>query len=179
MLKLVIPGTERFDEETETFSYTKDRILHLEHSLLSLSKWEAFYHVPFLTDKEKTPEQSLDYLRFMTITQNVEPEVFKTLPSSCLVQVQDYIRNPMTATTVSNLSKKGRRQIVTSEVIYGWMVALNIPFECEKWHLNRLLTLIQVCNAQNTPPKKMGKKEAMEQQRALNEARRAKLNTKG
>lgn len=179
MLKLVIPGSEAFDEETETFIYTKERTLHLEHSLVSLSKWEAVYQIPFLTEKQKTTKQTLDYIRFMTITQNVDPEIYKTLPSACLNKVEDYIRNPMTATTISNRNKKGGRQIITSEVIYGWMVVLHIPFECEKWHLNRLLTLIQVCNELNNPGKKMSKKELLERNRALNEARKVALNTRG
>lgn len=179
MLKLIIPGSESFDEETETFIYTKERTLHLEHSLVSLSKWEAVYQIPFLTEKQKTTEQTLDYIRFMTITQNVDPEIYKALPSSCLNKVEDYIRNPMTATTISNSNKKGGRQIITSEVIYGWMVVLHIPFECEKWHLNRLLTLIQVCSELNNPGKKMSKKELLERNRALNEARKVSLHTRG
>lgn len=179
MLRVVIPGSEAFDEETETFVYTKERTLHLEHSLVSLSKWEAAYQIPFLTEKRKTTKQTLDYIRFMTITQNVDPEVYKALPEACLTKIEDYIRNPMTATTINNRNKRGGRQIITSELIYGWMVVLNIPFECEKWHLNRLLTLIQVCNELNNPGKKMSKKELLERNKALNEARRASLHTRG
>lgn len=179
MLRVKIPAIEMYDESKEEFVYQKGQLLTLEHSLVSLSKWEQKWKVPFLLDKDKTVEQSAYYIQCMTITQNVDPSVYERLPANIIDTIKAYIEDPMTATTVKQPPRRGGRQIVTSEVIYGWMVALNIPFECEKWHLNRLLTLIQVCNAQNTPGKKMSPKEVMERNRALNEARKAQFNTKG
>ena len=116
----------------------------------------------------------------MTITQNVDPEVYNCLRNSDIDKVNSYIQAPMTATTfMEDKSGKGNREIITSELIYYWMIALNIPFECQKWHLNRLLTLIRVCNIKNTPPKKRSKRDIMNQNAALNAARRRKFNTSG
>lgn len=166
-------------EEFVTVPYQKSCDLNLEHSLISISKWESKWHVPFITS-EKSEEQTLDYIKCMTINQNVQDSVYGYLTAEDIKTISEYINNPMTATTVNNISEKRRsRQIVTSEVIYSWMVGLQIPFECEKWHLNRLTTLIEVCNANNTPPKKMSKDEVIARNKALNEARRAKYNTKG
>lgn len=180
MLRVKIPAVEFYDEQKEEFVNVHAAVeLNLEHSLLSLSKWEQKWKIPFLTDDEKTDEQSADYVQCMTLNENVDPSVYKHLPFNVIDQISSYINDPMTATTISQTKKSGGRRIITSEVIYGWMVALNIPFECERWHLNRLLMLIQVCNEQNTPAKKMSKKEIADQNRALNASRKAKLNSKG
>ena len=116
----------------------------------------------------------------MTITQNVKPEVYNHLTTGNIEEINKYIDAPMTATTFpEDKSGKRNREIITAEVIYYWMVALQIPFECQKWHLNKLITLIRVCNAKNTPPKKMSKREIMSRNAALNAARRKQLNSKG
>ena len=185
MLQITIPAvlSEQFDEEKNEFIYvpiTKEQTLQLEHSLVSLSKWESKWNKPFLSRKAKTEEEILDYVRCMTLTQNVKPEVYLCLSQENIIQINSYIDAPMTATTFSNeRSMKGGREIVTSELIYYWMIALNIPFECQKWHLNRLLTLIKVCNIKNTPPKKMSKRELMSRNARLNAARRQQMNTTG
>ena len=127
----------------------------------------------------KTLEQIIDYVRCMTITQNVKPEVYNRLTEDNLKAINDYIENPMTATTFSDINQRPSREIITSEIIYYWMVSFNIPFECQKWHLNKLLTLIKVCNIKNSPPKKMSRQEILSRNRALNEARKKNLNTKG
>ena len=180
MLRITIPATELFDEKTQRFIRTKQQTLQLEHSLVSLSKWESKWRKPFLSKNPMTVEESIDYIRCMTLTQNVDPNVYLAVTNDIMDQVSAYIEDPMTATWF-NEEKKGRgsREVVTSEVIYYWMVALQIPFECQKWHLNRLLTLVRVCNIKNAPPKKMSKKDAMSQQRALNAARRSSLHSKG
>lgn len=179
MLKIIVPGIEYYDERTNEFVYYKDQVLQLEHSLVSISKWESTWHKPFLSDKEKSPEEILDYVRCMTITQNVGPDVYLRLTEQNFLDINSYIENSMTATTFSNDKRSGGREIITSEIIYYWMISFNIPFECQKWHLNRLLTLIKVCNIKNNPPKKMSKTEMMNRNRALNAARKQQLNTKG
>lgn len=180
MLTITIPERELWDEERAEFVSVKEQTLQLEHSLVSLSKWESKWKKPFLTKEDKTPEETVDYIRCMTLTPNVKPEVYKCLTHDNVAKINNYISDPMTATTINmhGLSKGGK-EIVTSELVYYWMVALNIPFECQKWHLNRLITLIQVCNVKNTPPKKMSKRDIMSRNAALNAARRKKYNSKG
>lgn len=180
MLQIVIPGTEYWDEKNEEFITTKEQTLQLEHSLISLSKWESKWCKPFLSKTEKTAEETLDYIKCMTLTPNVDPEVYNRITRANVDEIQAYITAPMTATTFSNIrGGRGSGEQVTAELIYYWMVALNIPFECQKWHLNRLLTLIKVCNIKNQPSKKMGKKELMSRNAALNAARRKQFNTSG
>ena len=180
MLQITIPAVELWDERKQEFITTKEQTLQLEHSLVSLSKWESKWCKPFLTKQEKTFEETLDYIKCMTITQNVDPEVYNYLTNENIEEINNYINAPMTATYFSDdkMAKSSREQI-TAELIYYWMIALNIPFECQKWHLNRLLTLIKVCNIKNQPPKKRSKKEIMSRNAALNAARRKRLNTKG
>ena len=182
MLQITIPANEQWDEKREEFVTTKEQRLNLEHSLISLSKWESKWCKPFLSNKEKSHEEILDYIKCMTLTKNVNPEVYNSLTNENIKQVNDYITAPMTATTFSEngVRKKANNEILTSEVIYYAMTAYNIPFECcEKWHLNRLITLIRVCGIKNEPPKKMSKRSIMSQNAALNAARRKKFNTKG
>lgn len=179
MLQITIPKQELFNDKTQEFISTKETTIQLEHSLVSLSKWEAKWNVPFLGKGEKTIEQTLDYIKCMTITQNVNPLVYSCLTNKNIEDINNYIDAPMTATTFGQSNQPPNREIVTSEVIYYWMIALNIPMECQKWHLNRLLTLIRVCNIKNTPPKKMSRSEIINRNAALNAARRKKLNSKG
>ena len=187
MLRITIPAVkpvELYDENTEMFVMTKglkEQTLQLEHSLLSLSKWESKWCKPFLTNQEKTREETIDYIKCMTLTQNVDPEAYNYLTEENMKQIKEYIEAPMTATSFSDDKKaKGGREIVTAELIYYWMIALQIPFDpCQKWHINRLLTLVKVCNIKNAPPKKMSKREIMSQNAAINAARRQKLNSRG
>lgn len=180
MLQIVIPATEQYDELKGEFIYTKEQTLQLEHSLVSLSKWESKWCKPFISKQRKTIEETIDYIKFMTLTRNVDPEVYENLTEENLKQVDEYIEAPMTATWFAKSnSTGGNGEQVTSELIYYWMIALNIPFECQKWHLNRLLTLIKVCNIKNQPPKKMSRREIMSRNSALNAARKQQYNTKG
>lgn len=180
MLTITVPGMESYDPLTETFFTTKEQKLTLEHSLLSIAKWEAKWGKPFLDRKApKTLEESRDYIRCMTITQNVDPLVYLALTEQNYNDILAYMENPMTATWFSQDSRPPGREIVTAEVIYYYMVALQIPFTCEKWHFNRLMTLIRVCNEKNKPPKKMGKKAIMSKNQALNAARRQRLGSMG
>lgn len=181
MLQIAIPlGEEYYNEKTNEFVYPKVQILQLEHSLVSLSKWESKWCKPFLSKEKTSEKETVDYIKCMTLTQNVPPEVYDYLTDDNIREVTEYINAPKTATTFSDdKNAKPSREIVTAEIIYYWMIALNIPFECQKWHLNKLLTLIKVCTIKNSPPKKMSQKDAMSQQRALNAARRKKLNTRG
>lgn len=180
MLRITIPSAELWDEQNQEFIYTKEQTLQLEHSLVSLSKWESKWCKPFLTKKEKTYEETIDYIKCMTLTQNVNPNVYRYITNENIRQINDYIDAPMTATTIrEETNGKMNREQITSELIYYWMIALNIPFECQKWHLNRLITLIRVCDIKNRPPKKMSRKQLLSRNAALNAARRKKHNTKG
>lgn len=180
MLRITLPAIELWDESKQEFVYAKEQTLQLEHSLVSLSKWESKWHKAFLTKEVKTREETLDYIKCMTITQNVKPETYNYISDQLIDQINRYIENPMTATVISKTKNGGpNREVVTSELIYYWMISLNIPSEYQKWHLNRLLTLIEVCNIKNTPPKKMGKKALMSRNASLNAARRKQFNTTG
>ncbi len=180
MLQITIPSIELWDESKEEYVYMKERTLQLEHSLVSLSKWESKWCKSFISNKNITEEETMDYIRCMTLTQNVPKEVYDYMPDSIIEQITAYINAPMTATYFSKIdNSKSSREPITSELIYYWMIALNIPFECQKWHLNRLLTLIRVCSIKNTPPKKMGKRAVMSRNSALNAARRQQLGSRG
>lgn len=181
MLQLTIAiSPEGWDEEKQTFVEPKFQVLQLEHSLVSLSKWESKWCKAFLSRQEKTPEETLDYIRCMTINKNVDPEIYYRLTNEHMAAINKYIEAPMTATYFSNdKNRGGSRETVTAELIYYWMIALQIPFECQKWHLNKLLTLIKVCNIKNQPPKKMSKRDAISRNARLNAARRQQLNTRG
>lgn len=181
MIRILVPGCELWDEKKNEFIYTKDQSLVLEHSLVSVSKWESKWKIPFLGDQPKTREQTIDYIRCMTITQNVDPTAYNRLTKKNIDTITSYIEDSQSATWFSETDKKGRRSTeqITSELIYYWMVAFQIPMECQKWHFNRLLTLIRICSIKNQPKKKMSKREIMRRNTALNEARRKKFNTKG
>lgn len=179
-----IPEMELYDSSRNLFvtlPRVKEQTLILEHSLISISLWESHWKTPFLKNEQKTDEQTLDYIRCMTINKNVDPNVYKRLPASIIRQIQRYIDDPMTATTFreEGETKKNSKKIITSEEIYWEMIALNIPSEYEKWHLNRLLTLIKICAIKSQPQKKMSKREIFERNKALNEARRKALNSNG
>lgn len=180
MLSITINGEELWDEINEEFIYKKSSVIQLEHSLISLSKWEAKYCKPFLTKQNKSYDEILDYIRFMTLTQNIDQEIYNRLSEKNIKEIKQYIESPMTATVIKD-SKKQRlsREGVTSELIYYWMVSLGIPFECQKWHLNRLLTLIRICNIKNAKPKKMSEREIMKRNAELNKQRKQKYNTRG
>ena len=182
MLRIIIPGTgERWDERNQVFlPPSKPVILQLEHSLVSVSRWESKWHFAFLSKREKTQEQIIDYIRCMTLNRDVDPDIYYNLTSENFAAIDAYIENPMTATHFADEKIRGRSlDTVTSELIYYWMISLGIPFECQKWHLNRLFALIKVCSIKNTPPKKMSKTEIARRQAELNAARRKKYNTKG
>jgi hypothetical protein len=180
MLEITIPEIEEYDDEKNLFLYSKEQVLQLEHSLVSLSKWESKYCKPFLVKSEKTVEESLDYVRCMTLNLNIDPMVYRLISKEDMDTIARYIELPMSATTFSKDEKKGQsKEVITSEIIYYWMIILNVPMVCENWHLNRLLTLINVCNIKNQPAKNLSKKQVMDQNRSLNEARRKALNSKG
>lgn len=179
MLEVIIPGRELFDESKMEFIKTNPTRLQLEHSLISISKWESKWHKPFLSRDKQTREESLDYIRCMTINQVSDPMVYYSIPDKIMQKINAYIDDPMTATTFSEKDKGNGRQIITSELLYYYMTALNIPFECQKWHLNRLLVLIRICSIKNQPQKKMSKSAIRKQNAELNAMRRAKMGSKG
>ena len=179
MIDIIIPEQETFDETTMQFRYSKEQKLTLEHSLIAISKWESKFEKPFLSS-EKSTHETLEYIKCMTLTQNVKPETYLHLTSKNLEDIQAYIEAPMTATTFKKIEKRGgKKEIITAELIYYWMIVFNIPFECQKWHLNKLLTLVEVCARKSEPPKKMSRREISAQHRAINAANRARFHTKG
>ena len=184
MLEITVPAGELFDSKTDSFiTLGKDTKLQLEHSLLSISKWESRWEKPFMTDdgdpRQLTSEEFISYVKDMTLTKNVDPNVYFNLTAQNQREINAYINAPMTATTFSNTSTDGSKSVVTAEIIYWEMIELNIPFECQKWHLNRLMTLIRVCSIKRGKPEKMSQKEMLAQRRALNAQRRAKHHSKG
>lgn len=179
MLQILVPGRDYWDENKEEFVSTEDQKLNLEHSLVSVSKWESKWKKPYLTDEQKTLEETIDYIKCMTITSNVDPDVYNCLTEENIRDINAYIADPMTATKFKDTSKSGSGEFTTAETIYYWMISLNIPWECQKWHLNKLLALVKMCNIKNNPGKKMGKSETINEYAALNAARRAKMKSKG
>lgn len=180
MLEIVIKPVELWDPKERKFSKTKEYKLQLEHSLISISKWEARWNKSFLKEESKTAEETIDYIKCMTLTQNVPPEAYLYLSEENLNQIVEYIKAPMTATWFSeDNNRKFNREIITNEVIYDWMIEFGVPFECQKWHLNRLITLIRVRAAKNKKSKPMSEKDTLSMYREINAARRKKLNSKG
>lgn len=180
MLYIKIPDSELYDEVSEEFINVKDITLRLEHSLVSISKWEAEWKKPFFKPGAvRTHEESKHYVQCMTLNQNVNPIVYDLLTAKDYSEINAYIDSDRTATWFSDQTKSTSRDVITSELIYYWMVAHQIPWEAQKWHISRLLTLIRICNIKNAPEKKMSKREILSRNKALNAARRAKLKTSG
>lgn len=182
MLKIIVEPFELFDSAAQEFVTSKKTILELEHSLVSLSKWESKFEKPFLGQEEKTNEETLEYIKCMTLNE-VDDNVYFGLGNDNIAKINQYIEAKMTATWFRELpgQQSFNREIITAEIIYYWMVALSIPFECQYWHLNRLFTLVKVCNQKNQPEKKQKTSPAQlaAERRRLNAERQAKYGTKG
>jgi len=182
MLTIIVPEHEEYDDDRDLFITVKATTLKLEHSLVSISKWESKWHKPFAVKEKRTVEETIDYIRCMTLN-DVDDATYMRLVRypDLLKSINDYIDDPMTATTFNERGGKQapKREIITAEIVYYWMVSNGIPFECQYWHLNKLLALIKVCNIKNTPQKKMSASEIAAQNRLLNEARRKKWNSHG
>jgi hypothetical protein len=180
MLTITIPETELFDDSTQTFSVLPETELQLEHSLFSLSKWESEFEKPFLSNAEKTPEEILGYAYHMIIPPGVSRLIVLGMTQDNLTQINQYIEAKHTATTFSQIpAKTGRGEVITAELLYYWMIAFNVPFECQHWHLNRLFALIRICSIKNQPQKKMSRNEIAARNRELNAQRKAQLGTRG
>ncbi|HMS83616.1 MAG TPA: hypothetical protein PKD12_08200 [Nitrospira sp.] len=180
MLNITVGGTESFDESTQAFVTSDGFDLRLEHSLVSLSKWESIYEKPFLGEAEKTVEELVGYVKAMTLTPEVPEEVFSTLNESNFEAINAYINAKMTATWFNEAPGAPKaKEVITAELIYYWLTVFNIPFEVETWHLNRLFTLIRICNVKSAKPQKMSRADAMRRNKELNEQRRQQHQTKG
>lgn len=181
MLRITVPGVEAFDEDSNTFVTLGDVELELEHSLASLSKWESEFGKAFLGKDEKTTEEVIAYVKAMTLTPDIPDDTYQKLSSENVEAINDYIGDTQTATRFNDPpgQTSRNRETITAELIYYWMVMFQIPFECQFWHLNRLFTLIRVCNLKQSKPKKMSKNEIATRQRELNAKRKAELGTRG
>lgn len=180
MLEISVDEKEFYDEKSSMFIIIPAQILKFEHSLSSVYAWESKWHKPFLKTLEKTTEETIDYLNCMVIEGDLRGlPVYYFLTADDTKKINDYILDPMTATWFNDDKRPGRKEVITAEIIYYWMTTMNIPFECDKWHLNRLLTLIRVCADKNAPSKKMSKRDILKRNSALNASRKAKHNTRG
>jgi hypothetical protein len=180
MLNLLIPGAELFNEADNTFSYPDGVELALEHSLVSVSKWESITEKPFLTKNEKTSDEMELYIQTMILSPNPPEGIAKRLSDENMSAINAYIDSAQSATTFGVMPQtRGRGEVITAELIYYWMIAYSVPFECQYWHLNKLLTLIKVCNVKTTKPKAMSREQLVARNRSLNEKRKAELNTRG
>lgn len=180
MLQIRIPARELFDENTSTFIFSKEQTLNLEHSLISISKWESKWKKSFMDNIPKmTRKEFIDYIRCMTIAPGIAEETYLALSEDNYASILSYINDSMTATTFRENSTRPSKQIITSEVVYYWMIRYGIPFECEKWHINRLMTLIRICAIKEGPGKKMSHKDTIAQNKALNSARRKECRSRG
>lgn len=179
MLEITIPRTEMFDDKAGKYYYVESETLSLEHSLIAISKWEAKWCKPFFGRGEKTQEQVIDYVKCMTVNKVKSPIIYECLSSTNFKQILEYIESKQSATWFQEDKHGGNKETITSELIYYWMIACNIPFECQKWHINRLLTLVRVCQLKQQDPKKMSQSEMIRQRAKLNAERKAKLRTHG
>lgn len=182
MLTITVVLSEGLDESTNEFVTLESFTLELEHSLFSLSKWESFYKKPFLNEEKKTSEEALAYFKYMTFTPDVPDEVWNKLSQKNVDEINEYMNATMTATWFSKSAQKSaQREIITAEIIYYWMIGVGLPFECQHWHLDRLLTQIRVINEKNAPDKKKSRftSSAAQQRREMNARRKAQLGTTG
>lgn len=181
MLRLIVDETEFYNEETEEFFTLPSVNLDLEHSLVSVSKWESKHQKPFLSVADKGQEEVFDYYRFMILTPDFDPNIIFRFGQSNFDLINEYLESPESATTFGDMPEQNQRrgEIITSELVHFWMIDFNIPFECQHWHLNRLFSLIRICNVKRQKPKKMPKHAIAQRNRELNERRKAEFNTKG
>lgn len=180
MLIITVSADELYDEVTETFSVVGGTVVKLEHSLISLSKWESKHQKPFLTPGNKTTEEVLDYIKMMICNEDVTLDIVEEMNQENVNEINSYIESKESATTFSDVQKStGRGEIITAELIYYWMVSFNIPFECQYWHLNRLFALIRICSIKNSKQKKMSRRDVAARNRELNAQRKAQLGTTG
>lgn len=180
MKKLTIPGGEFWDERTEKFIYTEPKTLVLEHSLVSIQKWESKWNKAFLTKEEKSLAEMLDYMKCMTITQNVDPKTYLCLTKNNIEEIVEYMNAPMTATKINDRTqRRPNHEIITAELIYYWMIMFGVPFECRKWHINQLIALIRVCEIKGQKQKKRNPNDVLQEYASINAARRKLHNTKG
>lgn len=180
MLRIIIEGDESYNEETNTFETIGDVVLDLEHSLISLSKWESKYQKPFLSPGDKTSDEIFGYLKAMIVTPDVDPDILYRCTQKDINQIQEYIDSSQSATTFGKMpERRGPGEVITAELIYYWIVSFNIPFDCQYWHLNRLFSLIRICNIKNSTGKKMSRNDLASRNRELNAKRRAELGSSG
>lgn len=181
MLTIQVGATDVYDESSETFRAEGGFELQLEHSLAALSKWESEFEKPFLAGTDKSPEEAMAYIRCMVLTPDPPEDFLDKLSTENVNEINAYINKKMTATWFSDATPKTKRntETVTAELIYYWMTIFHIEWEAQYWHLNRLFTLIRICNVKQDKPKKMSRGEVLARNRELNERRKREMGTKG
>lgn len=183
MLKLILPKVENWDSKKQEFVYDQEVTLELEHSLVTLSKWESKWEKPFLGPEIKSTEETIDYIRCMTLTPDVPPETYHRLSSTHFTQVNSYIDSKMSATWFNEAAGAGKasrsREIITAEIIYYWLDEFKINWEAQHWHLNRLFTLVKVHNQKNVPEKKMSRRDMLSERNRLNAQRKTEMKSQG
>lgn len=178
MISIKLAKSETYDATNNEFIELPEKTLHLEHSLVSISRWESKWCKPFLSKNNKTHNELIDYIKCMSDEPINDADVLR-LTSKDVERINNYINSPMTATTITERNSRPSNEIITSELLYYAMINNNIPFECQHWHLNRLIILIRVCNIKQSSPKKMSKRDIYNRNRSLNAARKKQLGTKG
>ena len=181
MLTISLINQDFFDAETSEFIEYPDMEIQLEHSLISMSKWESLFEKPFLAPGQRSRDEVLSYIGCMILTPGIDSSVVNRLGNNELSLIDAYISSKQSATTFGDLPARNKSsgETITSELIYYWMVAFNIPFECQTWHLNRLFSLIRILNLKQEKPKKMSRAEISARNAELNAKRRAALGTSG
>lgn len=180
MLTITILGDEHYNEVTNEFSHHGNVVLEFEHSLVSVSKWESKFIKPFLTDDPKTAEEMLYYIECMILTKDYPSNILDALTQTNVREINEYIASPQSG-TVFKETKQYRKnpEQISAELIYYWLVAYKIPFECETWHLNRLFALIRICSIKNDTGNKKSPREQAQSNAQLNEERKRQFNTNG
>ena len=173
MLTITVPGIDFWDSEREIFIVRDEFVLELEHSLVTLSKWEQKYEKPYLGPEKHSTEEVLGYVAAMAVTQDLSPEVLVRLSEDNFVEISEYINKKASGTFFSDVMPgKRSSEIITSELIYYWLSAFHIDFNpVENWHLTRLFNLLRVASVKNAPEKKRSRASIAQEQKALNEQR--------
>jgi hypothetical protein len=180
MLTITVLGEEHWDQENEKFVYPDSFKLELEHSLVSLSKWESKWEVPFLGEKPKTTEMVLDYIECMILTPDPPADWISKLSKENIEEITAYFDSKQSATWFNDHHPEPKTgETITSELVYYWLDICDIDWQAQYWHLNRLLTLVKIHTVKQAKPKPMSRSEMLRRRRALNKQRLKEMEEGG